>query len=299
MGDQRLDLEPSNNIPLVDCHCHVPYLNPPRNIPKSYQEQYEEFFNSGGKFFISSAIDNKSVEFMIKYTQNHENCYLTAGFAPQTVTYSKKQNLEQEFQKWLDFIKNQPEKYVAIGEIGLDFHHAKTLKKRNIQIDYFKKIIEETIDLNKPYVLHVRNPSINDIDKENLDHHFNKPDAVNLQIVNILKGYDISPKKVMWHCFAGPSDWGEKLAEEGYILSVITSAFRSKKMRSYTMNVPISQLVTETDSYWQHPLQFRGFNMPINVKYAIASIAYTHQLDQKFVAEQILENASNFFNLHV
>jgi TatD DNase family protein len=298
MSGGKLDLIPLEGGPLVDAHCHVPYPNPPNSIPMSYDLQYDTFIKEGGKFLVTSSVDGKSLALMRVFAQKHEHCYLSAGFAPQTVTYTKGKHLKQIYDEWITYLNEFPNEYISIGEIGLDFHHAKTLEKRNQQIQYFEQILNDTKHLKKPYVLHVRNPSQNDMDKENPDHLFNQPDAVNIEILKMLDQHKINSASVLWHCFAGPSPtWGEKLASLGYYLSVITSSYRNKKMRSYTANVPIINLLTETDSFWQHPLKYHGFNMPHNVKYAIAAIADSHQIDQSTIAHQIYLNSCKFYNI--
>ena len=58
-------------------------------------------------------------------------------------------------------------------------------------------------------------------------------------------------------------------------------------------------IVTETDSYYQHPYKRGPINVPSNARYAIAAIAYTHNVPQKVVSEKTVENAINFFDLEI
>ena len=116
-----------------------------------------------------------------------KNFGFTCGWAPQTVTYTSKEKYKSEWKKWVEFIQSNQEKYLAIGEIGLDFHHAKTLEKRTKQIEVFKEILEFTRDFGKPYVLHVRNAAQHEFDNQHPKHRFNKIDGVNKEILNILK----------------------------------------------------------------------------------------------------------------
>ncbi len=146
-------------------------------------------------------------------------------------------------------------------------------------------------------MIHVRNPGQNDTDRYHPDHPYNEPDSVNTIILKILEEEGILPHEVMWHCFSGPKEYGVKLAEKGYYLSVITSAYGQKRWRNYTKDVPIENLLTETDSPFQHPYQFGGFNTPNHVKYSIAAIAESHSMDQKVIANKIFENAKKFFNI--
>ena len=173
--------------------------------------------------------------------------------SPQTVTYTESETHEIEFQQWLEFLFSNPDDYLGIGEIGLDFHHAKTIDSRVRQIEIFTNIIEATKSLNKPYILHVRNPGPNDRDLDNPDHEYNGPDVVNKIIIEILNREQIPPSHVIWHCFSGPPDWGIRLAAEGYYLSVPSSAYGFKSWRNNIQGVALEQLLTETDSRSQHP----------------------------------------------
>ena len=66
-----------------------------------------------------------------------------------------------------------------------------------------------------------------------------------------------------------------------------------------TKNSPLTSLVTETDSYYQHPYLRGPVNVPLNVKYSIAAIAFTHNVPQYEVSQITIENARRFFNINV
>jgi len=103
----------------------------------------------------------------------------------------------------------------------------------------------------------------------------------------------------MWHCFSGPEDYGRTLPNQGFILSVPSSAYGFNRWRRATKFTPLESLVTETDSYYQHPYKRGPINVPSNVRYSIAAIAYSHNTSQKLVSEKTVENAINFFNLKI
>ncbi len=301
MGGKKkriIPIEPEPFLSLIDCHSHFPWDQNPARMVETYEKQYELFFEEGGKFIISCSVDWKSHQSIQKYVKSHDNMGYTSGWAPQTVTFTDKKKHDEEFSQWMDYIQNNPGNYLGIGEIGLDFHHAKKLDKRKLQIAVFKKIIKETKHLKKPYILHVRNPTQNDVDNENPDHEFNEFDIVNRLVLQILEEEKIEPSRVMWHCFSGPTkEWGNQLAAKGYIISAISSAYGNKKMLRFTSEVPISNIVTETDAPYQHPYQYGVSNTPRNVKYAIVALAFSHSMEQKKVAEIVLDNAKNFFKI--
>ena len=114
-----------------------------------------------------------------------------------------------------------------------------------------------------------------------------------------MKEFKIEPQRVLWHCFSGPEDYGRILPNQGFKLSVPSSAFGFNRWRGVTKLTPLESLVTETDSYYQHPFKRGPVNVPSNVRYSIAAIAYSHNVSQKLVSEKTVDNAIKFFNLHI
>ncbi|MFX1303134.1 MAG: TatD family hydrolase [Promethearchaeota archaeon] len=292
--------EPELDLKFIDVHCHLPFPRPKTDRLPPDQKQYLDYLKMGGIYLITSTIDMLTLNLTQKFMkQKEKNFGFTCGWAPQTVTYTPKQQYASEWKSWVEFIQNNQDKFLAIGEIGLDFHHAKTLEKRNRQVEVFKEILELTKDFNKPYVLHVRNAAEHEFDREHLKHRYNKRDGAIKEILNILKEFKINPENVMWHCFSGPEEYGRTLPNQGFILSVPSSAYGFDRWRKVTKFSPLESLVTETDAYYQHPYKRGPINTPSNVRYSIAAIAYTHNTPQKLVSEKTVENAKRFFNLEI
>ena len=292
--------EPEMGLKFIDVHCHLPFHRPKNDRLPTDREQYSNYFKMGGQFLITSTIDMQTLDLTLDFMKKFDkNFGFTCGWAPQTVTYTPKEKYTTEWKKWVEFIQNNQEKYLAIGEIGLDFHHAKTLDKRNRQVEVFKEILELTKDFNKPYILHVRNAAEHEFDRQHPKHRYNKRDGVNKEILNILKDFKINPKKVMWHCFSGPESYGRILPNDGFMLSVPSSAYGFDRWRKVTRLSPLEFLVTETDSYYQHPYKRGPLNVPSNVRYSVAAIAHSHNIPQKVASEKTIENAKSFFNLKV
>ncbi len=291
--------EPQENITFIDVHCHLPFPRPKNDRLPPDLVQYREYFKLGGLFLITCSIDLETLKLILNFIKDKEKMGFSCGWAPQTVTYTSKNHYQKEWVEWADFIKSNSEKYLAIGEIGLDFHHAKTLEKRELQVEEFKNILEITQDIDKPYVLHVRNAANHEKDNKNPDHEFNKEDGANREILRLLKEFNINPKRVMWHCFSGPEEYGTSLPKKGFLLSVPSSAYGFNRWQNVTKDSPIEHLVTETDSYYQHPYLRGPVNVPSNVRYSIAAIAHTHELHQEVVSKRTILNAINFFNLDI
>ncbi len=292
--------EPEKNLKFIDTHCHLPFPRPKKNdrLP-SDEQQYQDFLKNGGVYLVTSSIDNITLELILNFIKEKERIGFTCGWAPQTVTYSPKTQYDREWKKWVDYIKGNQEKYLAIGEIGLDFHHARTLEKRNKQVTELKKIFELTKEFNKPYILHIRNAAEHEFDRNHPKHRYNKRDGATKEILNMIKEFNVNPKKVMWHCFSGPYEYGISLPKQGYMLSVPSSAYSINKWRRVTKNTTLNSLLTETDSYYQHPYLRGPVNVPLNVKYSIAALAFSHNVPQSIVSERTVENAIKFFDLNI
>ncbi len=291
---------PEENINFIDVHCHIPFPRPQNDRLPTDREQYSNYFKMGGKYLISSTIDINTLNLTLNFANIFiKNFGFTCGWAPQTVTYTPKDNYDTEWKKWVDYVKHNNDKFLAIGEIGLDFHHAKTVEARNKQVEVFRKILEFTKGFDKPYVLHVRNAAEHEFDRKHPKHRFNKRDGANREILAVLKELDILPYNVMWHCFSGPEEYGRTLPNQGFILSVPSSAFGFERLNKITRLTSLDSLVTETDSYYQHPYKRGPINVPSNVRYAIAAIAYSHKVSQKLVSEKTIENAIKFFKLDI
>jgi len=292
--------EPEEGLKFIDVHCHLPFPRLKKNdkLP-SDKEQYDNYFKMGGVYLITSSIDILTLDLIMDFIKDKKNIGFTCGWAPQTVTYTPKKQYNQNWNRWVEFIQKNQDKYLAIGEIGLDFHHAKTLQKRNQQIIELKKIFELTADLDKPFVLHVRNAAQNEFDRENPKHRFNKYNGATEEILKILKEFHVKPTKVMWHCFSGPEEYGRTLPKQGFTLSIPSSAYGFKKWLKVSKYSPLESLVTETDSYYQHPYLRGPVNVPSNARYSIAAISYSHNISQKEVSEKTVQNAVKFFNLKI
>ena len=288
---------PENGINFIDVHCHLPFPRPKNDKLPSDEEQYLNYFKDGGVYLITCSIDIETLKMILKFTEGKHNIGFTNGWAPQTVTYTPKQQYDNDWNEWIDFTLNHPDKYLGIGEVGLDFHHAKNLEKRNRQIEELEKIFEKTTNLEKPYILHVRNATEKEFDRAHPNHEFNKKDGANQEILRILNKFKVNPKKVLWHCFSGPEDYGRILPKQGFMLSVPSSAYGYERWRKVSKDTPLESLLTETDSFFQHPFKSGPINMPSNVKYSIAAIAFSHNLSQKDVSKKTIENAKIFFNL--
>jgi Tat protein secretion system quality control protein TatD with DNase activity len=297
--------DPEQGLPFCDVHCHVPWTEGTISNDKgmaslpSPERQIEELHERGGLFFITSSIDLNTTKAYLDFTRQHEGIYFTCGMGPQAVTYTKKQLFEASFEEWLNIIEKNADfpRLVAYGEIGLDFHHAKTTAQRTRQIDQLDRILSVVVDKGKPIVFHVRNAGPNDKDPTDASHPFNEPEAAARQILALVEAHGIEPSRVLFHCYSGPASLNDEIGSRGFFFSVPSSAFGFDKWYKVSMTLPVEQLMTETDAPFQHPRSMEPINTPSNARYAIAAIAQARGIDQETVANISVENAKKFFKI--
>lgn len=176
----------------------------------------------------------------------------------------------------LNYLKKNKSKFVAIGEIGLDYNwpefQSEEIKKQ--QKDNFERILDVSKEVDLPVIVHTR--------KAELD---------SLEILEKKK-----MQKVVLHCFMARKHLIKRAIENGWYFSVPPIITRLQHFQNLVEIVPIEKLLTETDSPYLSSVAGER-NEPANVKITIKEIAKIKKLSEKEVAEQIWENAKRLFNL--
>ena len=292
--------EPEPGIPFADTHCHVPWTEgkPHPSLPVA-DKQVADFGAAGGSFLITCSIDLESTIACLEFSRRHDTVHFSCGMAAQTVTYTDATRYRKEYEQWTGLVEKNLDHIIAFGEIGLDFHHAKTLKKREEQVSELERILAFIKPFNKPTVLHVRNAGPGDVDKKDKTHPYNAPDAATKTIVEILDRNGFDPSRVLFHCYSGPVSMNEELVRAGFWFSVPSSAFGFNRWAKVSKTLPLDRLVTETDAPFQHPTKMGPVNVPANARFSVAAIARARGINEHEVGRATVENAKGFFGIRI
>jgi TatD DNase family protein len=122
---------------------------------------------------------------------------------------------------------------VAIGECGLDAYYTTQSVELDEQERVLRKLIHVAVKHDLPLILHTRKAELRTFEI--------------LQEMNVIKAD--------FHCFCGKAKLGKRIAEAGYYLSIPSVIARSESFRALVKVVPLSQLLTETDSPYQGPIK--------------------------------------------
>ena len=207
----------------TDTHCH---------LYKEYYEDLDEILKNCQENkinrMINNGCDSKSNQEVLYLITKYPNMYGALGIHPESVDTYKEEDLI-----WLEKnIKNK--KIIAIGEIGLDYHYTKENKEE--QKSLFERQLSIAENENLPVIIHSREATEDTI--------------------NILKKYKT---KGVIHSFSGSKETAQIYIKMGYLLGingVIT--FKNSKLKEVIKDIPLENIVLETDSPYLTPEPFRG-----------------------------------------
>lgn len=168
----------------------------------------------------------------------------------------------------------QENKLDAVGEIGMDYYWD-TVEK-DIQKQGFHKQLQLAKKYHKPIIIHMR-----DATKDTLD---------------ILSAY--APVKGIMHCYSGSIETARQVMNLGLYIS-FAGPVTFKNARGAVevcAQIPVNQLLTETDSPYLTPHPYRGTqNEPKYVAVTFEKICEIKQITKEALAKQMQKNFEQLF----
>lgn len=251
---------------LIDTHTHL-YSE---EFDDDRTEMIQRAVDAGVKRFYIPAIDSTYTQRMMDLEKNYQNIYLMMGLHPTSV---KPETYEQELKlvkEWLD-----KRDFWAVGEIGIDLYwDQSTLKEQQLA---FKTQIGWAKEKGLPIVIHCRN---------SFDEIF---EVLETEKDNRLFG--------IFHCFTGTKEQAERAISFNMKLGiggVVT--FKNGKIDQFLNQIPIENIVLETDSPYLSPVPYRGKrNESAYVSLVAKKLAEVYQLPEQQIIEITGKNALSVF----
>jgi len=221
---------------------------------------------------IMPAIDSTSLDAMLKVEQQFpENCIAMMGLHPCYV----KENYKEELKLVEEWIEKR--KFIAIGEIGLDFYWDKTFTKE--QHIVFETQMQWALDLNLPIAIHTRN-------------------AMG-ETIEAVKPFAKKGLRGVFHCFSGSKESAEQIIGMGFHLGlggVLT--YKNAGVAEAVKDIPIEYFVLETDAPYLAPVPYRGkTNEPAYMLEVAKKLAEIKSLPLHEIAAITTSNAEKLFGL--
>ncbi len=255
----------------IDIHSHLDY----EPLFSEIGSVVKNASSSGLKIVVTAGIHPESNRAALKLAAGYDIVKATLGLYPVDALQNELEENGQagtysvDVDKEIAFIRENREKIVAIGEIGLDF---KTGKDKDEQIKLFRQMLDLALELDKPVVIHSR-----------------KAESDALDILDDYKGL-----RVILHCFSGKKKLVIKARDKGYFLTVPTNVVRSQQFQDMIRMVPLRQLFCETDSPYLSPFREKR-NEPAFVVESYKKIAEIKGMDISEAANIIYNNWQRVF----
>lgn len=251
---------------IIDSHCHL--------HDEKYAADLDEVLiraqQASITHMVSIGCDIRTTQAAKDIAHRIPQVYFTAGFHP----HDAKDMSDASFLA----LKNlaQDEKCVAIGECGLDYYYEHS--SPTVQKEAFAKQIELAQELKLPVVIHLR-------------------DAFD-DCINILNNYKNLHGRVVIHCFSGTLLEAKVFWNMGFYISLsgIVTFKKPGDLLQVAKEIPLEQLLIETDAPYLSPHPFRGQrNEPALIRHTLAAIASARGGDALMLEETVYHNTKRFF----
>lgn len=253
---------------LVDTHTHL-YLP---EFDTDLAQTITRATNQGVKYMLLPNIDLESVEPMLRVCNQYPDlCFPMLGLHPTSI--------KQDYRAELDSILKlfEADKYIAIGEIGIDLYWDKTYLAE--QTEAFRIQLDFALQHDLPVVIHCRDSF--------------QP------IVNVLKYYKGKGLRGVFHAFSGPAEQADIIIKLGFQLGIGgVLTYKNSKLKDTLALVPLKHIILETDSPYLTPVPKRGErNESAYVSYVCQKLAEIKEMSMDEVAQITSANAIKLFKL--
>ena len=253
---------------ITDTHSHI-YSE---EFAQDRSEMMQRAFDAGVTRIFVPSIDSNYTQSMYEMEKQYpNNVFLMIGLHP---TYVK-----ENFEKELEFVESELSRrnFVAIGEIGIDlFWDKSTLPQQQIA---FRKQIQLAKKYKLPINIHCR-------------------DAFD-EIFEILEDEKSPDLHGIFHCFTGDFDQAQQAISYNMKLGiggVVT--FKNGKIDQFLKQIPMQNIVLETDSPYLAPAPFRGKrNESAYITNVIAKLAEIYETTPEEIARITTQNSVNVFGI--
>lgn len=256
---------------MIDTHTHL-Y---DEAFADDFTEAVERAVRSGVEHLIFPGIDSSVHDRMME-------CASMTGGKAGTATGLHPTSVREDWKKELGFVENRLSEggWAAIGEIGLDRHWSDTFFSE--QTEAFRIQMIWAAEAGLPVIIHVR---------EAHDTLFDILDSLQEKGV---------PMRGVMHAFSGSLETYRRIKSYGGfkvgIGGVVT--YRNAGIAVTVKDIPIEDIVLETDSPWLTPVPFRGKrNESAYLRIIAERLADIKGLTMEEVDRVTTDNAKSLFNI--
>lgn len=252
---------------LIDTHTHLYSAE----FDKDRQQVIARAVGIGVNRFFIPAIDNSHHKSMFTLEKSYQNMFLMMGLHPTSV--------KENYQEELEIVKNYftQRSFYAVGEIGIDLFWDKTFLCE--QQDAFKTQIQLAKKYQLPIAIHCR---------EAFD-----------EIFEILEDERSADLRGIFHCFTGTLIQAKKAISYNMKLGIGgVATFKNGKIDQFLNQIPLSEIVLETDAPYLAPTPYRGKRNESSFLMIVAQkLAEIYQVSVEEIAKITTQNSKDVFRI--
>ncbi|MDR4886828.1 TatD family hydrolase [Fredinandcohnia sp. QZ13] len=245
---------------MIDAHIHLEQYD-----VKVLPVQLEKWQEAGVKGVIAVSNDLPSSYRTLELRDTFPNfVHAAVGFHPEQPL-----PVEHDFLEWTRLVQAERKKIVAIGEIGLPHYNLEMLPSSlEHYCDFLSQCLEIAVQHQLPVALH----AVHD-----------KAEMV----------FDLLQKKQVptahFHWLKASENVVKKIVDAGYYISVTPEVCYRTRDQKLAKQVPLSQLLIETDGPWPYEGEFKNqattplFLGKISSQLATLYEMYDHKLQEQLV----------------
>ena len=248
---------------LVDSHCHI-------HDSEFYLDNREEVYResrAAGVTMICVGTNVRSSREAVEFAATHEDCYPVVGIHP----HDSKDNDVADIRA---LIEARRDEIIGIGEIGLDYYYDHSPRERQRQA--LREQLALAVEFDLPVSFHVRDA---------LDDFW--------PIFDEFPGV-----RGVMHSFTDTRENYEKAIARGLFIGIngISTFTRDLAQQELFHDIPLAQILLETDAPYLTPKPFRGkMNIPAYVGRVVEHQAMQKDVSPEVVMRLTTENAEKVF----
>ena len=225
---------------------------------------------------VMPAIDVPSIRQAVDLCEAHDGLYAMAALHPSEA----KDATDDDFEAVAEWCSHPS--VVAVGESGLDYYWDRSFDDK--QKSFFRRHIRLAIESDLPLVIHNREAT-DDILAILEEEH------VRTDVPERMRG--------ILHCYVDPPAVAERAQNLGFFVGVGgILTFSNSDVDQYVKEVPLEQIVVETDSPYLAPEPNRGDrNEPAYVRHVVERLAEVKGVPFQEVAEITTQNAKIIYEI--
>lgn len=251
----------------VDSHCHIDFPELSENIEALLANMRAACVTHA----LCVSVNLADWPRVLGLAESHSNLFASVGVHPD-------QPVDEREPSESDLVRRADHpRIVAIGETGLDYY--RLTGDLSWQRDRFRTHIRAALTCRKPLIVHTR--------------------AAAEDTVAIMREEHAGNAGGVMHCFTETWDVARAALDLGFYISFsgIITFKNAADLREVVRQMPLEQMLIETDSPYLAPVPYRGkTNQPAYVKHVAECVSQIKNVPVELVAKTTTENFFKLFS---